>query len=406
MTDNIFKNKLFNTGAWCWFQSPNAVQFNDRIYLGWVKKNGDVVISSYNKELNKTSLRVLHPKLQIDDHAAPSILILPNGKIIAFYSAHMGDNLYYRISKNSEDISSWSKEMSIGTNVTVNKADQKHWGWNYTYSNPVQLSSENNKIYLFWRGANGKPSFSTSTDSASSWSGESTLFYVPKESPYVKICSNGTDKIYFTFTDGHPQKVRNNNVYFAYYQNGSFYKADGTFIKGIEALPLVPSDVDMVYDSFKNGSGAWIWDIAVDKFGFPVIVYANFRTLGDHRYRYARWNGKRWDDNEITPAGGSVDKINEPYYSGGITIDHENPAKVFLSREVKGTHEIEEWITEDGGFSWDSKAITSRSKNKNMRPIVPRNHDSKNVELFWMNGKYSSYTEYDTKLMVRFSAKF
>ena len=386
--------EITDDGAWCWFQSPSAVQFKDKTYVGWVKKNGDIMIGVYDNITKNISSTVLHPGLQIDDHAAPSILIREDGKIMVFYSAHVGDNMFYRVSVNSEDISSWDKEKTVNTNM--------EGIWKYTYSNPVQLSKESGKIYLFWRGGNGEPTFSASTDGGNSWSEARNLFFVSGERPYMKVSSNGTDKIYFTFTDGHPNEVDNNSIYFAYYQKGSFYKADGTLIKSINDLPLTPTDVDMVYDSTKSGIKAWNWDIAFDKKGFPIIVYAIFPTINDHRYRYAHWNGKSWDDNEITPAGGSIDKINEPYYSGGATLNHENPSVVFLSKNNNRINEIEKWSTQNSGFNWNSENITSKSVKQNVRPIVPRNHNSDSLNVIWMNGEYTSYTKYDTVLKAKF----
>lgn len=394
----IINNFTLNNGAWCWFQGPRVIRHKglfDKTYSGWVNKKGDIIISSYDDNTKLTVYNTLHSKLQIDDHSAPSILIRNDGHIMVFYSAHIGDSLYYKISTNPEDIYSWGDEKKVNTNIEGR--------WKYTYSNPVQLSNENNKIYLFWRGGNGEPTFSTSIDNGESWSTACTLFNVPGQRPYMKVFSNGIDKIFFTFTDGHPNEVKSsNNIYFVYYQNGSFYKADGTFIKKIEDLPLLPIELDVVYNSVSTGIKAWNWDIAIDKLGNPILVYAVFLTLDDHRYRYARWNGKNWDDNEITQAGGSIDKVHEPYYSGGITLDSIDPSITYLSKEINGIHEIEKWTTNDGGFNWSHNSITSNSKMENIRPVVPVNHSSKGPGLIWMYGKYPFYTKYDTVLKVKF----
>ena len=58
----------------------------------------------------------------------------------------------------------------------------------------------------------------------------------------------------------------------------------------------------------------------IDGNGHPVIVYAAFPATSDHRYRYARWTGSTWDDNEIAAAGGSL-YPEELYYSGGVCLD-------------------------------------------------------------------------------------
>ncbi len=70
---------------------------------------------------------------------------------------------------------------------------------------------------------------------------------------------------------------------------------------------------------------------------------------------YARWTGSEWSVHEITPAGGSIhDVAGEEQYSAGITLDHEDPSIVQLSRPVAGMFEVETWRTPDGGETWDA----------------------------------------------------
>jgi len=75
-----------------------------------VTKEGDILIGGIDHD-DEFLLEpfLIKKKLQKDDHANPSILILQDGKIAIFYSAHNGKNMYFRVSKFSEDISSWGK---------------------------------------------------------------------------------------------------------------------------------------------------------------------------------------------------------------------------------------------------------------------------------------------------------
>ncbi len=385
---------LLDDGAWCWYQDPRAVRYKNKTYIGSVRSNGDIVISSFDHNSNNVDSQILHSGLQVDDHAAPSILILSDGKIMIFYSAHVGNSMYYRTSINPEDISLWSDEMTISTNTDGE--------WGFTYPNPVQLTNENNKIYLFWRGGNFLPTFSTSNDGIL-WSPAKTLFSVSNQRPYMKIISDNISKIHFAFTDGHPNEVNDkNNIYYTYYQNGSFYKADGSFIKKIDDLPLLPSELDLVYDSSATGIKAWIWDISFDHMDHPVIAYAIFPEINDHRYRYAYWNGYSWNNNEITIAGSSIDEIREPYYSGGIAINHNNPSIVYLSKKINNIHEIERWTTPNNGFDWFSERTTMGSVKPNIRPLVPRGYESGENGVIWMYGDYIHFTEYSTQLRAKF----
>ena len=106
---------LIQDGAWCWFSDPRAVYHHgakEQIYFGYINSRGDVCIGSKDLESEQLNQFVLHDTLEIDDHNVPSILVLPNGKLLAFYNEHNG-NVYLRQSANSEDISSWEVPGSL-----------------------------------------------------------------------------------------------------------------------------------------------------------------------------------------------------------------------------------------------------------------------------------------------------
>src|SRR4051794_14267549 len=141
--------------------------------------------------------------------------------------------------------------------------------------------------------------------------------------------------------------------------------------------------------------------MAFDSQGRPVIVFADFVSTSDHRYRYAKWIGGRWVSTEITPAGGSIDLDGtQPYYSAGITLDHEDPSTVYLSRDMGGVFEVETWITPDDGTSWTRTAVTAGSSASNVRPISPRGliPFSGAMSVVWMRGNYTSYIAYKTSI--------
>jgi hypothetical protein len=158
----------------------------------------------------------------------------------------------------------------------------------------------------------------------------------------------------------------------------------------------------LVYDSKSSKVKGWNWDIGVNEIGNPIIVYSTFPEIDDHRYNYAYWDGEGWKNYEITEAGGSISKEREPFYSGGIALDYQNPSTVYLSKEVNGIHELEKWETKDQGKNWNSESITTQSLNKNIRPVVPRNSEDKGIEVVWMQGDYNHYTDYKTGLKAQF----
>jgi hypothetical protein len=113
-----------------------------------------------------------------------------------------------------------------------------------------------------------------------------------------------------------------------------------------------------------------------------------------------------WFDTEITPGGKwfpktpMFSKEKEPYYSGGITLNHADPSVVYISRQVNKTFEIEKWVTGDQGKSWSTTAITTNSPSDNVRPVVPRGYEGKDDYLLWMRGDYVHYTNYHTGIWL------
>jgi rhamnogalacturonyl hydrolase YesR len=258
---------------------------------------------------------------------------------------------------------------------------------------------------------------SKSTDGGETWS-LAQVVVTRKTStagnrPYVKIASNGKDRIHVVFTDGHPRNEASNSLYYVCYRAGSFRKADGTRIAGMNELPFEPAAADCVYDAAKTGARGWVWDVAEDSAGRPVIVYTRLPAETDHRYHYARWDGTQWQDAEIVGGGKWFPKAPagktepEPHYSGGIALDHGDPSTVYLSRPVNGVFEIEKWTTADAGKTWKSEAITSGSKADNVRPFVVRGHAPGGPTVLWMNtaGGYVHYTDYRAAIKADRPAK-
>ena len=127
----------------------------------------------------------------------------------------------------------------------------------------------------------------------------------------------------------------------------------------------------------------------------------------DHRYRYARWNGKNWEDHQIAFAGKRLYE-KEKFYSGGICLDPDDTAIVYLSSDVdiqtgrpnaSGHWEIYRGVTGDGGKHWTWRPLTSNSRRDNLRPIVPAGHPPGTFVL-WLRGVYRAYTDYEEEVVA------
>ena len=395
-------NTLVGDGGWCWFADPRGVYYHgdkEQTYIGWITGSGAVQVGSYDHQSGITRFATLREAFETDDHDNPSLLIrAEDRRVIVFYSKHTQEpRLYYRISDNPEDITTFSDERQVG-GITDN----------VTYPTPFQLADEDNRIYLFWRGIGWQPTVATSSDGGESWSPPRQLIQ-GADRPYIKYESDNKHRIHFAFTDGHPRENPGNRIYYACLYDGAFHRADGTVIKQFSEGYLSTAEAEIVYDA-SLGRG-WIWDIALDNAGNPVLVYAALPAENDHHYRYARWTGSQWRDRELTAAGGWFPQTwpgtteREPHYSGGLVLDHGNPSIVYLSRPVNGVFEIEKWETGDNGVSWATKtAITANSSVSNVRPYVIRNHKPDDFALLWIYGYYRHYTDYHMAITTNYQS--
>jgi hypothetical protein len=401
-----------NNGAWCWFSDPRAVYHHGkhrRTYSGWVDSVGNIVVGFYDHDSGKVETKVLHERFEKDDHDNPSFFMNADGRLTVYYSRHGTRNspIFLAHAKHPENISEWEAVQPLRLNDTIAYAGLSN---SYTYTNIVELSEENKRWYLFWRGADFKPNFSTSDDLGKSWD-QGRILILPERiyknrRPYLKVSSNNRNVIHFAFTDGHPNAEPTNSIYYARYRGGAFYKANGVKIIDASSLPLHPGQCDVVYDATKSGEKAWIWDVAQNREGHPVIVYSQFPTDSNHVYYYSIYDEGQWNNHRLLDSGpwfphtreGAIER--EPNYSGGIVLDHRDPSTVYLSREKNGVFEIERWRTDDHGKNWRVTDITKNSRFDNVRPFVVRNY-ADSVTVLWMNvRRYLHYTEYQSAIKM------
>jgi hypothetical protein len=250
---------------------------HSRTYAGWIDSSGSIVIGFYDHDLKRTETKVLHKNLEKDDHDNPSLFIDRHGKLVVFYSKHATFAPIYMLkTKNAEDISEWEIAASLNLNDSVAYSGLSN---TYTYTNICQLSNEKDKLYLFWRGADFKPNFSVSRDNGKTWSPGKILIlpdHLYKDRrPYLKIASNDKDVIHLHLRMGIPMLSLQLYLLCKISEN-ALYKANGEKITSWSSLPIQPKLADIVYDATKTNEKAWIWDVAENKQGEPVLVYSRF----------------------------------------------------------------------------------------------------------------------------------
>jgi hypothetical protein len=329
---------------------------------------------------------VLMTDFQVDDHDHPAVLLRPDGRLQAFWSAHNGGELYTRTSLRAHDISAWGRLETVPVKAAGDRVS--------TYANPIVLPAEHNRLYVFARSGYEHVAFTSSDDMGRTWRPARVLIAQPGQRPYVKYADDGRGAIAMAFTNGHPAESHS-SIYYASYLGGEFHRADGRPIASLAQLPVAPRQADLVFNAPPDRD-AWVHDVAFDSAGRPRIVFATMpqRGEGAHDYWYAAWTGRAWLTRRITDAGHSIsDDPREPAYTAGISLDHADPSTVVLSRPGTAKLEVERWHTSDLGQSWTHEAITDASAEDNVRPVVPRGAGG---SVIWMTGHYGYFTSFRT----------
>ena len=135
-------DKLAAEGAWCWFADPRALHYENASgtinssYVGYIDVHGAVKAVQYDFLKGRRSEVLIRSYFQPDDHNNPTFLVLPDERVMIFYSRHTDEPcFYYRISQVPGDITTLGEEKKILTKD------------NTTYPSPFILSADPELIY-------------------------------------------------------------------------------------------------------------------------------------------------------------------------------------------------------------------------------------------------------------------
>jgi len=401
---NVYEGNVVSPeGAWCWFADPRALHYENSggtinsTYIGYIDVHGNIKATQHNFLTGKNNEVLIRSYFQPDDHDNPSFLVLPDERIMIFYSRHTDEAcFYYRISKKAGDITSLGAEMKI---LTVD---------NTTYPSPFLMSDDPTHIYLCWRGIKWHPTIAKLTipdaqDNLSVVWGPYQIVQSTGARPYCKYKSNGKDKLYLTYTTGHPDNEYPNYVYFNYIDINSLQLKDisGTVLStiangvhNVNKTTYPTSYPDAVVDMPANQRD-WVWQTTLGTDGLPAIAMVQISNdKMTHNYYYAKWTGTVWRKTFLANGGGKFHQTAglELCYSGGMAIDDSNPNIVYCSVPVAGTsgtvYEIMKYTIGTDGVITATEQITTNSMLNNVRPFMVANSGGSPLRLVWMHGNY------------------
>lgn len=404
---NIKVNTITEKGAWCWFADPRSIHHENEsgtinsTYIGYIDVNGYIKATQIDHLNNRTSEVMIRSYFQPDDHNNPTFLVLPDERIMVFYSRHTDEScFYYRVSKSPGDISTLGKEFRLETSN------------NTTYPSPFILSDDPDYIYLCWRGTAWHPTIAklSMPDIDDEVHFEWGPYQIMQSQngaggvrPYAKYASNGRDKIYLAYTTTHPDNQSENWIYLNYIDINQKTLNDikGNKLSTINGTDLHEVDITPAYrDKFPytvvddTPLRNWIWDLTLDKDKIPVMTTVRIsKDKSTHDYYHIRWTGDNWQKTFIANAGGHFHQSPdiEKCYSGGLVIDKYDSQTVYGSVPVKGIHglvyELKKYTIDDNGVLTSEEQLTFDSQKNNVRPYSIADKDSEN-SLVWMQGDY------------------
>jgi len=412
-------------GAWCWFADPRALHYENAggtinaTYIGYIDIHGNVRATQMDWLTGQKTEVLVRSAYQPDDHNNPTFLVLPDERVMIFYTWHTAEpKIYYRVSKRPGDISELGDEHIL--TVTGNT----------TYPSPFILSDDPEHIYLCWRGINWHPTIARMT-LPDSETDDVTVDFGPKQivqstgaRPYAKYQSNGKDKIYLVYTTGHPDNESPNWIYFNVID---INEGNGPILRDVEGTQLSVIDEGVFNvsktSSYKSSypktvvdtyeSRDWVWQIAIDEQERPVIAMTRILNYKkNHEYWRARWTGSEWQLAKLSDAGHAFHQrwsTTEMCYSGGMAIDPENTSDFYLSiPTTNGAYDYEDGIYEIWKYTMDAdgnvtatEAVTENSTKGNARPYVIPGSKNSPLRLAWMKGDYYYWFEtYPTGIMA------
>ncbi len=398
-------------GAWCWFADPRALHYENTTgtinatYIGYIDVHGNVKATQYDWVTKRKTDVLIRSYFQPDDHNNPTFVVLPDERVMIFYTRHTDEaKIWYRISRKPGDITALGDEKFL---ATAN---------NTTYPSPFILSDDPNHIYLCWRGIGWHPTIARITmpdadDNCAFDFGPKQIVQSTGARPYAKYQSNGKDKIYLSYTTGHPDNEMPDWLYFNVIDinqgNGPILRdlkgnqlkkiADGVFnvSKTTSYANTYPATIVDNSANIRN----WVWQITLDQDENPVIAYPHIDDpKTTHVYWYARWTGSEWQRTWVQYAGHAFHQnwnSTERCYSGGMTIDPDHVNDLYLSIPTTGSqynkdgvYEIWKYTINDAGEVAGSEQITRNSAKNNVRPFIIPGSKNSPLRLGWMNGDY------------------
>lgn len=367
--------------AWSWYMDPRVLTTSRATYFSSVHSGGDIQVTSVDHGTARLRHAVIQPDFEADDHNAPSLTELDDGRVVAFWNAHGLVPAHYRVTLDSGDVT------TFGPAIELTGSGLEDDGT--TYTSIVTLPGAEERYHLFTRRASDDAWVMTTSEDLLTWSPAVRLFehVDPDSYPYAKFVGDGRDTIHMVFSDTTARSEEHSSLHHVSLSGGVFRRSDGTAIRslatvsgagGEERRPIRPREATRIHDGEGGDGRGRPYGIALDG-DDPVVVFTTGnRWTGRWTYRWMRVRDEEWIGSTL------LRSTTDP---AGITLDQDDPSRVVLVRD--GT--VEEYRTDDDGDSWTRRPLAASGQSRT--PATPWSGEGVTgpVSAAWLSGPYEGF---------------
>lgn len=414
------RDAMLGQGAWCWFQGPRAsfgpgglLWMGASVAKTGTSADGAVKVLAYDVPGSSLVVDRTLVTARQDDHTSPSVLAV-GSEVQVSWALHQ--NVDYL------DIATMSAGGSFSSQRIRRPGAVKAPARGTSYCSVHVVDGQR---WLLYRGEQFSWNLLTSPDGRT-WTARG-LVVAPGtagDRPYLQAASDGK-RLHLVLTDGNPTEFRGTSAYAGTIETDlTIRRFGGTSIGSVGAAAPKPKAFTRLAVGVRGSSEAldtdmWLSDLCVVD-GRPTGILvrrdpwpSGSQAVGAYRHRYywIRQRSTGWLVEPLCLGGGEI-CASQPDYAALVAQDPSEPKRVVAATNVHpvtGTPLVsdadgkvhfelfEGFRVGEGQWSWT--AITEHSSEDNVRPVIAAGGAHK--ALAWMRGRYWSWTDADTRIVVR-----
>ena len=375
--------RLVNHSAWSWYMDPRVLETGASTIVGGVSTSGSVTLTRFSHSSGTVTRATLQSGMNDDDHNAPALMELPDGRVMAMWSGHGRHPLRYRITSSKDSLTRMSAATPLrGSGLESTGASYVHLLRQDDHPQPY--------IALTRRSSDDMWVMTRSADLVTWTPAVQLLARVHEKDqhhPYLKFAMHG-DAIHVLATDRHPFRG-STSLYHFVLRGERVERTDGSLIMSLPELeagrPVTVSEATLVYDGSSADGRPRVYDIMVGQDGIPRIgVTTSASSNFTFKWGIPKDHGAGWQLRTLARQSGTL--------PAGMSLDSGDPTRVLLARMLDRPGLVEYRTPDD---TWTAGLVTKMSGLRT--PTTPYGNGGP-MGALWMGGRYDRYDDYDTQV--------